>query len=160
MKLSLIIAVVTHAHDDRIGGIGCLKRKYISVYALESTTMEAKRLNLPRPDIIFKDSLSLNFAGMQVLLVDPGPGHTNDNMIVWIPVERVLYGGCFIRDEKATDLGNLKEADPQAWLESIEKVSSRFAEAVYVIPGHGRPGGLNLIQHTMELLKQYNATEH
>ena len=160
MHLELIIAVVTHAHDDRIGGIGYLKRQYIPVYALESTTMEAKRLNIPRPDIIFNDSLSLNFVGVQVLLLDPGPGHTHDNMVVWIPVERVLYGGCFIRDGAATDLGNLSEADPKSWLESAGRVSTRFPEAVYVVPGHGKPGGPELIQHTIELLQNYKAADH
>ncbi|MCC8153382.1 MAG: hypothetical protein LIP01_03695 [Tannerellaceae bacterium] len=82
-----------------------------------------------------------------------GRGHATDNIVVWIPSEKVLYPGCMVKDLQATDLGNLSDADVEAWPGTIEKVIRKFPSAKWVIPGHGEAGGLELLYHTLDLLK-------
>jgi metallo-beta-lactamase class B len=155
LRSALQIAIITHAHDDRIGGISELKSENIPVYGSELTTMLAKKAGIPRPDVIFNDSLILNFNGFNLLIYFPGAGHSLDNVMVWISAENVLYGGDFIKDMASSNIGNMEDADTEAWKISLEKTMKRFSDAQFIIPGHGNPGGQELIQHTMELLNKW-----
>lgn len=155
LKTTIQLVVITHAHDDRIGGIAEIKRSYISVYASEATTLLAKQEGLPRPDIIFTDSLQLNFNGENILLFFPGAGHSSDNIVVWIPSEKLLYGGCFVKDYASINLGNMTDANTEAWGTSMKKLISRFTEAYIIVPGHGSPGGPELLEHTLKLIETY-----
>jgi len=47
-----------------------------------------------------------------------------------------------------TGSGKLSDADIDAWSASIQRVMERYPEATVVIPGHGVPGGLDLLDHT------------
>ena len=38
--------------------------------------------------------------------------------------------------------------------EDIKKVLATFPKSQVVIPGHGDPGDLNLVHHTLDLLKK------
>ena len=50
-------------------------------------------------------------------------------------------------------LGYTKEADLKNWPRTLRKIKTKYAQACLVIPGHGDPGGLELLDHTLELLK-------
>ena len=83
-----------------------------------------------------------------------GAGHTLDNIVTWIPSENILLGGCMVREFNAKGLGNIADADLNEWLKTIDKVMGKFKTAKIVIPGHGQFGGLELLQHTRELLTE------
>ena len=82
-----------------------------------------------------------------------GPGHTADNIVTWIPDERVLFGGCLVRSASARTLGYTKEADLERWPSTLESLMAEFGTARLIVPGHGSPGGLELLEHTLELLR-------
>lgn len=75
--------------------------------------------------------------------------------MVWIPSEKILFGGCMVKDIYSKGLGNLSDAQPEEWAKTIQKAIGKFPEAKIVIPGHGGIGGKELLQHTKELLQQY-----
>lgn len=75
-----------------------------------------------------------------------------DNIIVWIPSEKVLFPGCLVKGVNAKGLGNTVDGDLKAYPSTIEKVLHKFPDAKIVIPGHGTVGGIELIRHTKELL--------
>ena len=146
--------IVTHAHADRIGGIGVLKDKRIVSYSTRKTAEEAVKRGYSAPDKLFETDSTFRLKRAQVEVFYPGPGHTVDNVVVYFPKEKVLYGGCFLKSSKAPNLGNLEDADVAAWPASLRKVQERFAKATLVIPGHGvwEPGA---IENTAKLLKEY-----
>lgn len=148
--------IPTHWHEDRMGGLTYLQSKGVKSYANQQTIELTKAKHLPIPDTGFKDSLNVNFQGIDLKLYYPGGGHTTDNIIVWIPSEDILFGGCFVKDLQSSNLGNLADADVEAWPASMKWVLNKFPNVKTVVPGHGNIGGCNLLTYTLELLSKEN----
>ena len=113
----------------------------------------AKTKNLPVPAHGFKDSLNLQLGSTAINCYYLGAGHSMDNIVVWIPSEKVLFPGCLVKEINAKGLGNTVDGDLKAYPETIEKVLRKFPDAKIVIPGHGAFGGIELVRHTKKLLK-------
>lgn len=145
--------VPTHWHGDCIGGLSYLHKKGVKSYANQMTIDIAKEKKLPVPKHDFKDSLFLKLNDIEIGCYYLGGGHTSDNIVVWIPSEKILFAGCMVKDMSSKGLGNLSDADINEWPSTIEKVIARFPLAETVIPGHGRIGGKELLVYTQELLK-------
>jgi metallo-beta-lactamase class B len=150
----VIVAVPCHAHDDCIGGLGAAHRMGATSYALNQTLEFAKRDGKEIPQNAFADSMSLTIGAREILLLHAGPGHTPDNIVAWVPDQKVLFGGCLVRSAHAKSLGNTAEADLQGWPGTIRTLLARFPDAGIIIPGHGAPGGLDLLDHTLALLAE------
>jgi glyoxylase-like metal-dependent hydrolase (beta-lactamase superfamily II) len=84
----------------------------------------------------------------------PGPAHSRDNVVVWLPGQRVLFGTCAVRAAGTTALGNVADADVAEWPASIRRVLERYPQAEVVVPGHGEVGGVELLRHTITLAEQ------
>ena len=146
--------VVTHAHDDRIGGIAELHRRGIPTYGFEGTVELAMDQEFEVPENTFSESLDLTVGRETVSLVYPGPGHALDNIVVWFEDRQLLYGGCFIKNLGSKGLGYTGDADLDQWSESLARMEGLLPEPSQVIPGHGAPGNSELIAHTAHLLDQ------
>ncbi len=144
--------VVTHFHDDRMGGIGEVLRRGIPTYASPETVKRAHRADWSPKPVGGPDGVEA--AGVQAEVFFPGAGHAPDNLVVWLPASRVLFGGCMIRAAAADALGNLSDADVAAWPASVERVKERYGQATHVVPGHGAAGGSDLLDHTIELARR------
>lgn len=151
----IALAVITHSHNDRIGGINTLLKKGIPVICYYKTAELAVMDNYPKPTSVFtcSDTL-LNIGSTTFELYYPGWGHTVDNIVVWIPDYTILYSGCFIKEKNSETLGNKREANIKKWLTAAEEVKKKFRSAKTVIPGHGAIGGKALIKKTIYLLKK------
>ncbi|HBO8150768.1 TPA: VIM family subclass B1 metallo-beta-lactamase, partial [Pseudomonas aeruginosa] len=75
--------------------------------------------------------------------------------VVYVPSASVLYGGCAIYELSRTSAGNVADADLAEWPTSIERIQQHYPEAQFVIPGHGLPGGLDLLKHTTNVVKAH-----
>jgi metallo-beta-lactamase class B len=109
-------------------------------------------LSLPEHELRRQDRLALS--GVLLETYYPGHGHTADNIVVWFGQDHVLDGGCFVKSMSAGTLGNLAEIDVPLWSKGVASVRQRYPGAEIVVPGHGDVGGLELLQHTAELLAQ------
>jgi metallo-beta-lactamase class B len=69
------------------------------------------------------------------------------------PISRVLYGGCLVKSTEADDLGNLADANVQAYPNTIRNVQQKFPRAAYVIPGHQGWASTKSLDHTLDLLQ-------
>ena len=47
----------------------------------------------------------------------------------------------------------MADADLAEWPTSVERIQKHYPEAEVVIPGHGLLGGLDLLQHTANVVK-------
>lgn len=156
LRLPVRHVVVTHAHGDRTAGADLLRERDIPVRAHPRTIALALQVGLPPPS----DSLAgLAEPGDAVALgaveiLYPGPGHSPENLMVWVPAAKVLFGGCAVRPADATTLGNTAHADVSAWPRAIEAALERYGSAEVVVPGHGATGGLELLRHTLSLLRR------
>ncbi|GAA0892462.1 BcII family subclass B1 metallo-beta-lactamase [Fulvivirga kasyanovii] len=143
--------VITHAHNDRIGGISVLHERNIKTVSSQLTKVYALKRGFEAPKKIFEKETTLNVGEVTVNVFYPGAGHTVDNTVVYISPYEVLYGGCFIKSSGAKDLGNIEDADLDSWGGSIKNMQRRFPAPKMVIPGHGNytPGA---IENTLKLL--------
>lgn len=147
-------AVVTHWHDDRTSGIPALRRRGVPVRAHPLTvrlTAEAGRAAPDALEGLDAPGSAVGAGGVEVFYA--GPGHTPDNVLVWVPAAGALFGGCAVRERAATSLGNTADADLREWPRSIERALERYGSASIVVPGHGTPGGAELLTHTRSLFR-------
>lgn len=143
--------VVTHAHEDRMGGIGALP--HAATYGHRLTAPLAVKAGWAAPATLFDDAATLAVAGESVEVLFPGAGHAPDNIVVWLPQHRVLFGGCLVKPQAAQNLGNLADADVPSWDGAITKVMQHFPTPTIVVPGHGDVGGRQLLPHTQDLVR-------
>lgn len=154
LHVQLVGFIPNHWHDDCLGGLGYLQQKGIKSYANQMTIEIAKEKGLPVPEVGFRDSLSLQLGNLTLECAYLGGGHSSDNIIVWIPQEKILFAGCMLKDTTWTTLGNLSDAVIEEWPGTIDKVLDKYSTAEIVIPGHGQFGGMEIVRHMKELLKK------
>jgi glyoxylase-like metal-dependent hydrolase (beta-lactamase superfamily II) len=148
-------AVCTHFHGDRIGGVNALQRAHIPARAHPLTCELARSRGVTSPEPIHGFIESWRLAE-DCELRFPGPGHTWDNIVVWLPRQSVLYGGCFLKSQTSKTLGNLLDADVGEWSSSLHRVASLYPSPRVVVPGHGALAG-DPIAHTLNLLAAVGA---
>ncbi len=146
--------IVTHSHNDCMGGLGEILRRGIKTYSFTLTQEFAVRDKLPVPENTFEQTLRLGPDENEIIAAFYGPGHTADNIVVWIPSKKILFGGCMVRTLSAQGLGNVDDADVEQWPHTLKKVLEQYRDAKVVIPGHGAHGGIDLIIHSIELFEQ------
>ncbi|WP_319476485.1 MBL fold metallo-hydrolase [Marispirochaeta aestuarii] len=94
----------------------------------------------------------LTFGSEEVVIYYPGPTHTYDNLLVYIPGRKLLFGGCMILSADADKVGFVEDGNLQEWAKSLLKLEERFESIRIVIPGHGNPGSSALIEHTKDVV--------
>lgn len=67
-----------------------------------------------------------------------------------------MFGGCLVKSLNARNLGNTEDGDLAAYPITLKKVKETYPEAKIVVPGHGRPGGIELIDYTIKLCHNEN----
>lgn len=142
--------VPTHFHDDCLGGLGAFHLQKIPSYASQRTLALAGLNKLPVPQQGFTDSLVLKFGDQFILARYFGEGHTVDNIVGYFPGDRILFGGCMVKEMDASK-GYLGDANLAAWPGTVQKVQKAFPDARIVVPGHGDPGGRALLDYTIRL---------
>jgi glyoxylase-like metal-dependent hydrolase (beta-lactamase superfamily II) len=175
-----IIEVNTGFHSDNLGGNGFLLEKSIDIYGTDLiVTMLNNQSEITRAQILkwlempkFKKHYNVHSTATYhppnkvitininegVYLLDglvevyyPGPSHSKDNLIVYFPDKKLLFGGCAVKSVQSKNLGFIGDAVISQWPRSLKRVLNRYSDALLVVPGHGKVGGLELIKHTLAL---------
>lgn len=140
-------SISTHFHDDSTAGIEWLNSQSIPTYASRLTNRLLGESDQTQAINSFDKTLFWLIEDL-IEVFYPGAGHTKDNVVVWLPKQGVLYGGCFV---KTQSLGNLSDAVIEAWPESAQNLISRYGNAELVVPGHGKVGDASLLVRTRAL---------
>jgi metallo-beta-lactamase class B len=148
----VVLAIITHAHIDRIGGIHTLHKRGIKVVSTALTCQKAKELGYEIPEPVFSTDTTFIIGNQQIEYFYPGAGHTIDNSVVWLPERKILFGGCLVKSASSTNLGNIADADLKEWPRSIHTLMKKFPTAHMIVPGHGEWGSSTLLRHTLDLL--------
>ncbi len=154
LRQPVVICMPTHYHDDKMGGMGAMQAQGIPVMSSALTAQLAATHNLGSPDVTFRTDTSFAVGGQRIEVYYPGGGHTPDNVVVYLPNQKILFGGCLVKDAQAKNLGNTADADMGNWANAIRNVQRRFPRAKVVIPSHGPWGDRTALSHTLELLQK------
>jgi metallo-beta-lactamase class B len=173
-----IVAGTTHFHVDRLGGNAALVRRGIPIYGSTLTPKaiaERGALSLRglasmiadpairayyesfryvAPTRLFDPSsgLSLDFGGEEARVEYPGVGHSVDNLVVYLPGKRLIFGGCMILSAETASVGNVADGDIAQWIGSLAQIGTEDCDIL--VPGHGRPGRPSLVAHSMEVIEK------
>lgn len=113
--------VPNHWHADCLGGLAWLQKQDVASYASQKTIDLAKENNLPAPAHGFQDSLQLPLGDKLIDCYYLGAAHTTDNIVAWIPSEKILFAGCMAKSRNAKNLGNTADGDLKAYPETSER---------------------------------------
>jgi metallo-beta-lactamase class B len=153
-QVQVTSVTVNHFHADCLAGLAAFHSRSIPSYGSLQTQRLAIADSILAPRYTFTDSLTLKVGGREIVSRFPSQAHTTDNIVTYIPAEKVLFGGCMMKSLKAGK-GNLADANIEQWSETVEQVRLLFPDMEYVIPGHGLQGGSDLLDYTIEMFKEY-----
>ncbi len=146
------IVVPTHSHIDCAGGLEEAHKRGADSWSHKKTREIIAGRGGELPQYTFEDKKIIDCGGMQVELHYLGSAHTVDNIVVWIPSTKTLFTGCIVKSLDAHGLGNISESDLNSYPKTLHEIEMQFGNATHVVPGHGDPGGIELIMHTKKLL--------
>ncbi|OGQ68563.1 MAG: hypothetical protein A3F88_08470 [Deltaproteobacteria bacterium RIFCSPLOWO2_12_FULL_42_16] len=108
-------------------------------------SLEGFELTLPTKT--FKNTLSLRIGGKTIELAYLGKGHTDGDIIVYFPIERIMFGGDLLYKERLPWLGDAYISD---WIETLKNLKN-FDAGIYV-PGHGGAGNIDMLFNLQQYL--------
>ena len=111
--------IPNHWHGDCIGGLGYLQKKGVQSYANQMTIDLAKEKGLRTGTWIHRFT-DRSLDGMPLQCYYLGGGHATDNIVVWLPTENILFSGCMLKDNQATSISNISDADVTAWPKTLD----------------------------------------
>lgn len=154
-KAEIIGYVIDRWHPDAMEGLDIVLKNQIETYSFRLTQQIAKDKGLPVPKNGFDKKLVIKVSNDSVICHYLGESHTKDGIVVWIPNEKILFGGNGIRNYNGW-IGNIADANLNDWSETAEKVKNHYGSAKFVVPGHGKYGGAELIDYTIDLYRNKN----
>ena len=147
----------THHHGDHTGGNVVLEKQVMAIVAhslvrkrLETAQAKlepAQRGGLPElafgwPDPKQKAYLAIHLDGTEIHLAHFGPGHTDGDVLVGIPAQKVMHLGDIFFNGFLPFIDVTAGGSLEGMLANVEHVLSFLPEGSRLIPGHG-PLGTN-----------------
>ena len=159
--------VNTNYHPDRAGGNAYWRRSGAQVISTQMTydllksnwqeVVDWTRVGIPGypalplvlPTRTYPGDFALQGGRIQALYL--GPSHTADGIFVYFPEEKVLYGGCILKEQ----IGNLTFANVAEYPKTLHKLKELKLDIRTVVAGHWSPvHGPELIDQFLELLSR------
>lgn len=156
--------VNTHHHGDHTFG-NCVFAPSAMVVAHESATAEILdagleltrqwpavewgEIELVAPTVTFPDRLTLHIDDRRVELLHVGPAHTTNDVVAWLPEERVLFTGDVVMSNCTPFVltGSISGS-----LSALRRL--RELDPVTVVSGHGPVSGPEVIDTTERYLRE------
>ncbi len=145
--------IVTHYHADHVYGLQEFQKAGARILAvgkareyLHSDTA-ALRLQASRSELApwidantrlvpadewLEGTRTLELGGTRIELIPVGPAHTAEDLVVYLPREKVLFAGDLVFRGRIPFVG---QADSRNWIRALESVLRLGAQAL--VPGHG-----------------------
>ena len=144
--------IIDRWHPDAMEGLDIVHKNGIITYSYELTRQIAKEKGLPVPQIGFDPKTEIQVGNEKVICHYLGEAHTKDGIVIWIPSDQILFGGNEIRNLNGW-VGNIWDACLDKWSETATRVKNEYGSAKIVVPGHGKYGGPELIDYTIDLYR-------
>jgi glyoxylase-like metal-dependent hydrolase (beta-lactamase superfamily II) len=138
----ITFALLTHSDRDHVGGLaGYPFSARIVAHEHARRDLEAeKKAPLPRaylPQLTFNGDLSLHLAGATVHLIHPGPAHTDGDVVVFFPKEKVAFVGDLVFLGRDPLIHRHKHGSSTGLVRALKALLRLDADLF--LNGHGRP---------------------
>lgn len=158
LKSEIKAVVATHFHVDCLGGLGAFHAQKIPSYSRALTIKLARQRDFTLPQHGFDDLHVFNLGRKKIEVRYFGAGHTQDNVVAYVPSENIMFGGCLVK-ELGAGKGNLEDANTESWAATVEKVKAYYPQVKLIIPGHGKVGGAELLDYTSNLFRTHQRAQ-
>lgn len=149
----VVAVIVTHYHADHVYGLQEFKKIGAKIYAqgegrgyISSETAKqrliASRIDfapwvnestkLAGADVWVDQRYTLTVGGIDFRIGRVGPAHAPEDLIIYVPSEKVLFAGDLVFRGRIPFVGN---ADSKGWLQALDEIEALSPSIV--IPGHG-----------------------
>ena len=149
----IVAVIVTHYHADHVYGLQEFKNIGAKIYAqgegrnyLSSETAKQRLIasrvdfapwvnastKLMGADVWIDQSYTLTVGGIEFKIGRVGPAHAPEDLIIYVPSEKVLFAGDLVFRGRIPFVGN---ADSRGWLHALDEIQA--LNPSIVIPGHG-----------------------
>ena len=160
-KQKIVAVVLTHYHADHVYGLQEFKRLGATIYAqkdglnyLASETAKQRLIasridfapwinqntHLVPADVWIDQSKTITVGGVEFILNRVGPAHAHEDLIVYVPSEKVLFAGDLVFRGRIPFVGN---ADSRGWVNALNEIQK--LNPAIVVPGHG-PYSTNAVE--------------
>jgi glyoxylase-like metal-dependent hydrolase (beta-lactamase superfamily II) len=152
-SLPVTHVIITHYHADHIYGLQVFRKQGARIIAhrsaleyLNSETarqrLETSRTELapwvdgqtvlvPADEWIDGD-MTLTVGGVPFQIKHVGPSHTPEDLVVYLPTEKVLFAGDLVFRNRIPFVG---QADSGRWIQALDALLT--FDATTIVPGHG-----------------------
>ncbi|PRH80508.1 MBL fold metallo-hydrolase [Streptomyces solincola] len=154
--------VNTHSHGDHTFGNYLFPEATVYAHTEARREMEQAGLHMTQlwpevvwgdievalPQVTYQDRMTLHVGGLAVELLHPGPAHTVNDTVVWVPERRTLFTGDVVMSGVTPfcPLGSVSGS-----LKAIERL--RGLEPLVVVTGHGPVAGPEVLDVAEDYLR-------
>jgi len=149
----VVAVIVSHYHADHVYGLQEFKKIGATIYAqgegrnyLSSETAKQRLIasrvdfspwvnantKLISADVWIDQKSKLTIGGVDFFVTRVGPAHAPEDLMVYVPSEKVLFAGDLVFRGRIPFVGN---ADSKGWLLALDEIEQLNPNIV--IPGHG-----------------------
>jgi glyoxylase-like metal-dependent hydrolase (beta-lactamase superfamily II) len=149
----IVAVIVTHYHADHVYGLQEFKKIGATIYAqqegvnyIASDTAKQRLIasrvdfapwvnestKLTPADVWIDKEYKLTVGGVEFLITRVGPAHAPEDLVIYVPSEKVLFAGDLVFRGRIPYVGN---ADSKGWLLALDQFD-KFKPQI-LIPGHG-----------------------
>jgi glyoxylase-like metal-dependent hydrolase (beta-lactamase superfamily II) len=149
----VVAVIVSHYHADHVYGLQEFKKIGATIYAqgegrnyLSSETARQRLIasrvdfspwvnantKLISADVWIDQKSQLTIGGVDFFITRVGPAHAPEDLMVYVPSEKVLFAGDLVFRGRIPFVGN---ADSKGWLLALDVIEQ--LNPIIVIPGHG-----------------------
>lgn len=150
----VVLCFATHWHSDKTAGLEYYRQKGIKTYTTLQTDELSKKNDKKRAAFLMHQDTIFQIGGQRFETFYPGPGHTEDNIVIWFPQEKVLYGGCLIKGASDTNLGFLGDGNVKEYANTLKRVRQKYQHPKHIIVAHSDWNDLNSLKHSIKMAEQ------
>jgi metallo-beta-lactamase class B len=151
---SVIMAFATHWHSDKTAGLEYYRQQGIKTYTTKLTDELSKKNNTKRAEFLMAKDTVFNVGKYTFETYYPGPGHTEDNIVIWFKKERILFGGCLIKGVDSENLGFLGDGNIKEYESTLKNVQRKFKKPRFIIIAHSDWNNLNSLKYSIKMAKE------
>jgi cyclase len=156
-------AIITHSDGDHVNGLAAFPAG-LTIIAQENCKKEmeafagspnpAPQDRLPTKTYDKKDNLTID--GVHIRLYHWAPGHTSGDTVVYLPDEKIAFGGDLLVTNRPDTLIHLeKHGSAAGWIENVKGMLSLDADTY--LTGHGDMMTKADVQKKLDLIQdKYN----
>lgn len=128
------------SHENTLKFLQTHGKEHLQQFARFFGEEMAQGIMVTLPTKTVQDQMTLTFQDRRIEILHLGKGHTDSDLVVYLPDEKILFAGDLVYAGRLPWLG---DGHTKEWLKTLEKLKTLAFETV--VPGHGKPGNRKVV---------------